>query len=230
MYSPTYGELKSNLQKELDLEDETFVTPEELMKYANEAVEMISSSIHSIYEDYYKTEATISLVSGQALYDLPSDIYAQKIRHIHYNDNGSKNYEIKKVKQIKYLADITSEDAYQYDITNSSAAGLKIKIYPTPQESNDNVTIYYLRNAKRFTADSDVCDIPEFSSVLVQYMRWKCLSKEVHPDTDMAARDLERMRQEMVDTLTARIPDEEFNLIPMDASFYRDFDDSQGVY
>lgn len=230
MYSPTYGELKANLQKELDLEDETFVTPIELMKYANEAVEMISSSIHSIYEDYYKTEATISLVSGQALYDLPSDIYAQKIRHIHYNDNGTKNYEIKKVKQIKYLADIDQEDAYQYDITNSSSAGLKIKIYPTPQENSSNVTIYYLRNAKRFTADADVCDIPEFSSVLVQYMRWKCLSKEVHPDTDMAARDLERMRQEMVDTLTARIPDEEFNLIPMDASFYRDFDDSQGVY
>lgn len=229
MYSPTYGEIKSSLQKELDLEDETFVTPEELLKYANEAIEMVSSSIHSIYEDYFLAETTIEFNEGQASYDLPTDIYAQKIRHMKYDDGGTRVYEIRRIKKLNDISFIRPEDLFRYNITNNSAEGLKIKIYPTPQESTTNVTLYYLRTANRFTADSDVCDIPEFSSVVVQYMRWKCLAKEVHPDADAALRDLNNMRQEMVDTLTARIPDEQ-NTIDPDLSFYLDFDTNIGSY
>jgi hypothetical protein len=60
--------------------------------------------------------------------------------------------------------------------------------------------------------------------VLVQFVRWKCLSKEGHPDANQAGADLERMKQEMVDTLTARVPDED-NFVLKDMSFYRDYDD-----
>lgn len=229
MYSPTYGEIKASLQKELDIEDETFITPEELLKYANEAVEMVSSSIHSIYEDYFLAEAPMTLVSAQAEYSLPSDIYAQKIRHLRYSDGYSRIYEVKRIQQLKDIAHIQNEDLYQYLLTNNSASGVKLKLYPTPQENSSNLTMYYLRTAKRFAVDADVCDIPEFSAVVVQYMRWKCLAKEVHPDAEAALRDLNNMRLEMVETLTARVPDEQ-NIIPIDTSFYRDFDDSQGVY
>ena len=101
---------------------------------------------------------------------------------------------------------------------------MKITLFPTPQDSNSNITVWYLRNAKRFSADTDVCDIPEFTSVVVQFVRYKCLTKEGHPDAAQAAQDLERMKQEMVDTLTARVPDED-NTVLKDTTFYRDFDD-----
>lgn len=224
MYSPTYSELKAQLQKELDLEDQTFVTAQELLNYANEAVDMVESAIHSIYEDYFLTKTTLTLVSGQQTYSFPTDIYAQKIRNISYNDGGSQTYDIRRIKKLYDTNFILPPDLYQYLITNDSTSGLKIVFYPTPAENSSNVTIWYLRNAKRFSSDSDVCDIPEFTAVVVQYMRWKCMNKEGHPDTAMAAQDLDRMRQEMVDTLTARVPDEN-NYVTPDFTFYQDFDD-----
>lgn len=225
MYSPTYAELKSSLQKELDLEDETFITADEFLNYFNAAVDEVESAIHTIYEDYFLTKANISLVSGTATYDLPSDIYAQKIRAILYNNNGTKKYFVQRVKKLEETMWMENEDFYKYLITNTSADGLKINLYPTPSETNStNMSIYYLRNAKRFADSTDECDIPEFTHVIVQYVRWKCLSKEGHPSTNEALADLERMKADMVMTLEARVPDED-NFVIMDQSFYLDFDD-----
>jgi hypothetical protein len=227
MYSPTYGELKSNLQKELDIEDETFITPNELLNYFNEAVDMVESAIHTIYEDYFLTSAPVSLIDGTAEYSLPSDIFAQKIRGMFYSDGASNIFEIRRVKQLNEINFLNLAQRpvydYRYLIKNDSTSGLKLVFYPTPNESTTNVTIWYLRNAKRFTTEADVCDIPEFTSVIVQYARWKCLDKEGHPAVQMAASTLQQLRQEMVDTLTARVPDED-NYVVKDSSHYDDFD------
>jgi hypothetical protein len=224
VYNPTYAELKSYLQKELDLEDETFITADEFLSYFNEAVDMVEASIHNIYEDYFLTSAVLPIVAGVAGYDLPTDIYAQKIRKILYNDNGSLKYEIRRVKRLEDTLYIEQADLFAYILMNSGSLGMKINLFPTPQVSNSNITVWYLRNAKQFTLGTDVCDIPEFTSVVVQFVRYKCLTKEGHPDAAQAAQDLERMKQEMVDTLTARVPDED-NTVLKDTTFYRDFDD-----
>lgn len=224
MYSPTYSELKTYLQKELDIEDETFITATELQSYFNEGVDMVEAAIHNIYEDYFLTSVPIFFVSGTQNYSLPSDIYAQKIRRVLYDDGGAKKYVIKQVKKLEEIMYIQTPDLYRYVLTNSGTSGIQMTVYPTPSETSSFVTMWYIRNAKRFTSDSDVCDIPEFTSVIVQYARWKCLNKEGHPDTQQAAMDLDRMKQEMVDTLTARVPDED-NYVMNDMSFYRDFDD-----
>jgi hypothetical protein len=224
VYSPTYAELKSYLQKELDLEDETFITDDEFLSYFNEAVDMVEAAIHNIYEDYFLTMAALPITAGTAAYSLPSDIYAQKIRKILYNDNGSLKYEIRRIKRLEDTLYIEQADLYAYILMNSGSTGMKVNFFPTPQDSNSNISVWYLRNAKRFTTDTDVCDIPEFTSVVVQFVRYKCLTKEGHPDAASAAQDLERMKQEMVDTLTARVPDED-NTVLKDTTFYRDFDD-----
>lgn len=231
MYSPTYGELKSNLQKELDLEAEDFITPIELLNYFNEAVDMVESTIHTIYEDYFLTSAPVSLVSGTPGYVLPTDIYAQKIRGMFYSNGSTNIFEVKRIKNLAELSylNLTANalNTYRYLITNDSTAGLKVIFYPTPNETNTNMTMWYLRNAKKFAVNSDVCDIPEFTAVIIQYARWKCLDKEGHPSTMMAAATLQQLRQEMVDTLTARVPDED-NTIIADFSHYNEFDSIYG--
>jgi hypothetical protein len=230
MYSPTYGQLKSDLQRELDLQDETFITSDEMLSYFNEAVDMIEAAIHTIYEDYFLTTEVLNLVNGTAQYNLPTDIYAQKIRRIIYSDGNSQVFDIKRVRELDEIPYLnlpgTQAILYKYMITNSSTAGLKINIYPTPNITTSNVTMYYIRNAKRFTADSDVCDIPEFTNVIVQYARFKCLSKEFPdaPPAQQAMQVLQMKQQEMVDTLTARVPDED-NEVIKDTRFYNDFDD-----
>lgn len=225
MYSPTYGELLADLQKELDLEAETFITADEFLSYFNRGVDEVEAAIHTIYEDYFLTNTTVSLVSGTQNYNLPSDIYAQKIRGLFYSDGNSLQYEIRRIEKLQETQYLIQTDLYKYVLTNASASGLKLAFYPVPSETSTNVTMWYIRNAKRFTGvDSEVCDIPEFTNVIVQYVRWKCLAKEGHPDTQAALMDLERMRQDMVDTLTARVPDEH-NEVIKDISFYTDFDD-----
>ena len=204
MYSPTYGELKSYLQKELDIEDETFITADELLSYFNEGVDIPEAAIHNIYEDYFLTNTTIYLVNGTQSYALPSDIYPQKIRRILYNYNGSKKYVIKQMKKLEDQMFVDSNDYYRYIIKNSGTSGLQLCFFPTPYETSSNTTMWYIRNAKRFTADADVCDIPEFTSVIVQYARWKCLNKEGHPDTQQAAMDLDRMKQEKIGRASCR--------------------------
>ena len=114
MYSPTYADLKSYLEKELDLEDETFITADEMQSYFNEAVDMIEASIHNIYEDYFLTNSSLSILNGQAAYNLPSDIYAQKIRKVLYNDGGSYKYEIKRVKKLEETMFIQTPDLHIY--------------------------------------------------------------------------------------------------------------------
>jgi hypothetical protein len=232
MYSPTYSELKTYLQKELDIEDETFITADELLSYFNEGVDMVEAAIHNIYEDYFLTSTTLFMVNGTQGYSLPTDIYAQKIRRILYSDGSAQRYEIKRVKRLEDLMYVESGDLYRYIIKNSSSSGLQLMIYPTPSSTNSFGTIWYIRNATKFADDDDTCDIPEFTSVIVQYVRWKCLNKEGHPDAAANGAILEQMKQEMVDTLTARIPDED-NYVQKDWSFYSDFDDWRnggGVY
>lgn len=223
MYNPTFGEIKTMIQQELDLQDETFITPKEILNYINEGVKMVESTIHTIYEDYFLTQGNVSFVSNQATYSLPSNIYANKIRQLWYNDNNALNYEIRKVRQLKEIQSVRYPDLYKYMITNDAVAGFKINFYPTPQENSSNCIIWYIRTAKQYEDNNDVCDIPEFANVVIQYGRWKCMSKEGHPDTDAAERDLIAMKQIMIDSLTARIPDEH-NEVIQDVSFYEDFD------
>lgn len=226
MYSPTYGELKADLQKELDLEDETFITPDELLNYFNEAITVVSSEIHTIYEDYFLAQTlSISITSGTSRYDLPDDIFAQKIRSLVYDDGASKKYEIKRIKQIKEIPFVANTDLYRYIIVNDATDGVQIELHPTPAETNSNVKMMYLRGATRFTGDdADICDIPEFTNVVVQYAKWKCLCKEGHPDANNAAAILDGLRKQMVETLMARVPDED-NEVIKDTTFYDDFDD-----
>lgn len=228
MYNPTFAEIKTLLQQELDLQDETFIVSTEIMSYLNEGVDMVEATIHTIYEDYFKTTGPLSITSGTAAYSLPTDIYAQKIRCLWYNNNSTLLYEVRKIKQKKEILFLTPPAQpypYKYDLMNSGTLGMQLILYPTPLETNSNITMDYIRNAKKYTVDADVCDIPEFSNVVVQYARWKCMSKEGHPDTQAAAGDLVAMKQAMVDTLTARVPDEH-NEVVQDVSFYEDFDNS----
>lgn len=226
MYNPTYGEMLDDLQRELDLQDETFITPNEFLSYFNRGIDEVESAIHTIYEDYFLVKAPLSLVYGTRDYDLPEDIYAQKIRGIFYNDGNSKQYEIRRILKLQETDFLDqSTDMYKYVLINSATAGVQVSFYPLPSETDTLITIWYLRNAKRFVDSTSVCDIPEFTPVITQYARWKCLAKEGHPDTQAALQDYQRMMQNMVETLTARVPDEH-NEVPLDVSFYNDFDAS----
>lgn len=138
----TYEEARRKVQKDLDLEEELFVTPSEMLGYFNEAIDEAEAIIMKINEDYFLTEAPILLVAGRAVYSPPDNIYAMKIRKLRYQ-NGSIYYDVKRMRDHRKFGDIadfdfasSGTDDFMYYIRNDSANGFKIVLSRKPEESS----------------------------------------------------------------------------------------------
>lgn len=230
MILPLFSEMNQKIKNDLDLNEETFIQPQELVAYFNEAVDMIEGQIHTLYEDYFLTSSSVDVTEGQSEVNLPTNIFANKIRRVMWILNDSEKYTMQRVRNLDELLMASAPDDYRFMITNSEAGGFKLSISPAFRvtTSNTPLKIWFLRNAKRYEDETSVCDIPEYSNVINQYVRYKCHAKEGHPDAQQDLADLERLRTAMVETLRDKFIDEQ-NEVPKDFTFYRDFD-MQGFY
>lgn len=227
----TYLQIRTKINQDLDLENEDFVQPTEMLGYVNEGIDVCEALIHTIYEDYFLTSSTISLVLGTSEYALPTEIYANKIRGIIYTQ-GSQIFRLRHLKTYKKFEELAIQGVvpasfpdYSYFITNSSTTGIRLRLVPAAQETAANVlTMWYLRNARRLALDADLCDIPEFVHFVIQYAKMRCYEKEGHPNLEKSIGDLGTMKTVMEETLTDMVPDEDNAIIP-DASFYDEFND-----
>jgi len=223
----TLLEIKNEVKRALDIEEEDFIQDDEITDYINEAIDECEAEIHDLNKDYFLTKANISLVAGTASYSLPAGIYASKIRRVMYSVNGRiypirrvrEEYEFEKIANILQYS--TSTEDYGYILQNDSAAtGVKMVIYPTPYETSSTaVTIWYYRNANRLSSDSDLCDIPEFYQFVVRYAKMRVYEKEMHPNLEYSIQQVEAQRKQMVDTLTEMSPDTD-NTVNGDYSHY----------
>lgn len=222
----TRTEIVSKIERDLGLEDEDFVDPDELYDYINEAIDEAEAEIHSLYQDYFLAQDTITLVSGTDEYTLPSDIYGHKIRKLLYK-NGSTVRVIPRLPESRkfdtYVDNLTTsvtDGSYDgYFVINETAGSPKVLFTPPVAESGAYVKIFYLRNANRLTSADSVCDIPEFVSFVIQYAKVRCYEKEGHPNLPLAVQALEAQRSQMTSTLENMVPDNE-NLIEADTSWY----------
>jgi hypothetical protein len=224
----TGTQIKEKIERDLDLEDEEFITDDEMLGYINEGVREAAAEINDLYEDYLLKRAYIPLVSGTEEYALPSDIYAMKIRRIVYR-SGSTVYSIDRIKDWKkfeeYALESVSQSStrYKYFPINSVAGEPRLLFSPPAKEtSSQNVTIWYFREAAILSSFTDTCDIPEFINFIIQYVKVRCYEKEVgHPNLQKAMLDLEQQRSQMQSTLAAMVPDAD-NEIEPDLSLYEE--------
>lgn len=232
MTSFTLAQIQTKLKYDLDIFDEDFVDLDtELPGYINEAIDDAESVIHTLYEDYFYVQGTITLVSGTHSYALPSDIFGHKIRGLFYN-NGTSRYVITKIRKPSDTLGYTSTTTarYRYLITNVSGTGPRVKFYPTPLESGAYIECHYIRNAKRLALTSDECDIPEFINFIYAHVRYNLAIKEKLPlDIEKAEQRLLFQRALMEKTLTAMTVDEDSNRIEQDVTFYEDFDSHESI-
>jgi hypothetical protein len=222
-----YQDVREKVEADLDLEEEVFIEPNEMLGYCNEAIDEAEAEIHKLHEDYFLTNSDITLVNGQSEYDLPTDIYAQKIRGVIYK-NGSLVYPIQRVRNLYRFEDIAQSEIfgkaefYRYYILNPSASdGYKLVLLPESREDGDFVKIWYLRNANRVEDDTSVIDIPEFANFIIQFMKVRILEKEGNPNLPTAIQILQQQRQMMVDTLTQMIVDDD-DQVEGDFSHYQE--------
>ena len=222
----TYLEIRTKVRKDLGIEQEDFVSPEEMLGYCNMAIDDAESEIHTLYEDYFLSETSLNIVANQSDISLPTDIYASKIRGLIYND-GQLVYPVRRhansLEMFEYVEQdkISTATDFRYYLTNSSAsAGIKLRLTPTPKvDQNGVLKLFYIRNANRMVDDTSLCDIPEFTDYIIQFMKVRCYEKEMHPNMGPAIAMLEYKKKNMINTLSNMIPDDD-NLIDQDQSFY----------
>ncbi len=231
----TFAQIKQKVERELDLEAEDIVQPEEFQEYVNDGIDEAEAEIHKLglEDEYFLTKAFLALNTGVGEYSLPANIYANKIRKVIYK-SGSQVYEIKRLrgkKKFEVIADIelygNTLDYYQYLLTNPDAdGGVVFNLYPPSREtSTQNANIWYIRCANRWVdlvVDTTLCDLPAFAlNFLYAYVQWRCFDKEQHPGAGEKKAYKEEAKRLMVETLTNMVPDEESG-IEMDLSSYDD--------
>lgn len=220
----TWDDIKTEIEAEYDLSEETFMSTTELLVHLNDAVRDVEKEIHTIpgAEKYYESPGTVSLTSGSDYGTKPTDIYDNKITLLYYND-GSNKYEIRPEKNLAFAQEKQSGEFYTYRIENSTASGTRIRFYPTPSEtSTSNVKIFYIRKAAEVTALTDVIDVPQSArSFIKQYIIDQAVNKErMTPDAPESAA-LKAERDKLVSILTNMIVDEN-NEVLADYELYQD--------
>jgi hypothetical protein len=224
----TLAQIRTKLKQDLDLEQEQFIVSSELLGYINQAIDDAEAIIHGLYADYFLKSDTLTLSVGTQDYVLPADIYANKLRRVLYDD-GSQRYRIKRIKNFDVipflLEQSNSTDYLRYTLENVSAgpSGIIMRFYPIPQVSGSYVTRWYIRNANRLSADSDICDIPEFINYIYAHVAHSVATKE-KLGQDMQESEARKMQQQvlMEETLHTLMPDED-NEVKKDLSSYWDF-------
>lgn len=163
----TYAELRQKMELELDLEDEIFVRPDELIGYTNKAISFCESAVLKIDEDYFLSIMHIPLRSGVAEYEYPYDTYAYKIRGLEYSA-GATIYPVKRFRRMGKFDSVEIanyypvNNLYAYTTINKATDGrAKIVLIPEsketsvvtyPQSLNQTqapLKLYYIRHANR---------------------------------------------------------------------------------
>ena len=223
----TWLEIRTKIERELDLESETFITEDELLGYANEAIDEVERQILTLCEDYFLTRSTLSLVSGTEEYTLPTDIYANKIRQLVYR-NGQDVWKLRRIRDWEKFAIYEAEKTntsnssyYGYFLLNSVPGAPKLLLAPTPLETGPYIQVWYIRNANVLCVDTDICDIPEAAQYVMAYMKVKCHEKDMNPNLGKAVADLELQRADTLKTLAEMFPDNE-STIEADTRLYDD--------
>lgn len=175
----TYQEMKAKVLGDLDLYDETFISPNEIAGYFNEATSEAAAEIHDLNQDYFLTRFYMPMVSGTSVYALPPNIYANKIRGIIYA-NGSLIYEVKKLKRrglfenIANIQQYGAADYYKYILANHVAGQATLELYPASRDtailppttgSFTPMILWFLRNVTRVPMVAYNGDLAELTNI-----------------------------------------------------------------
>ncbi len=215
MLYKTLSEIRDIIQREMDLQEETFVDPvKEMPEYINQAINFAEAEIINLHQDYYLTSTEWQPLTESM--ELPEDIYANRIRRVEVR--GGTN-----VDQVfrAHNLDKFSENGMRYIILN--AGGMKPKIKFNSTEGFSEARIWYIRNANRLASDSDVCDLPEIATdFIVAFVKAKVYEKEkLFTLLQSAKQDVAAYRELYQDTLQS-LTDDNTDMIQPDFSFYED--------
>jgi len=167
----TWSFISTFVKRKLDLQEESFITPAELLDYGEEALRFCESVIHklNIEDQYFTTVQPLALVEGRSEYSLPSNIYANKIQRVVYND-GSRIFDIPRLRQEKRFEAASLMDqhppgeSYGYMLMNNDPrATTQIRLFPKSRETSVKVT----PTGDLTSGSTTITTVSDFTSIVV---------------------------------------------------------------
>ena len=245
-------EILNKVKRDFDLENNRFVSDQEIISYINDAIDAAETQIHTYSLDnwYFSTFIRKDIQAGQNGYTLPKNIYATKILGLTQRIED-REYDValatghdkfsffsnRNVDRLRGDSDqvftylILNRDRMVVDANgNEVPEGYRIWLSPTPSETIiKGLTIYYIRNARRLQNLSDLCDIPEFVNLyIIPHVKNTISLKENYGNSSQFTEQLAMAEKRMQLTLENMIPGSD-NLIEADLSFYEDDFDASNV-
>lgn len=229
----TLADMRTKIERDLDIEAEEFIQPEELIELFNDGIARAEARIINLglRDKYFQKRSWISLVNGQEDYDLPTEIYVDKIEKIIYQ-KGTIIYKVEPIDSEQMFEEIQMtntysagvQTAYRYLIRHDTPGVEKIQIVPVPSEDLTNgLTVWHFRDANRMSADDDICDLPEIAiQFIYAYVKEKVYEKEKGQAWALAKDDRKEAEELMVETLQQQISDSDLTKLDMDMSAYEE--------
>lgn len=225
----TWGDIKAEVQKDHGIEGDPDYDEQELINLCNRAINRVESRVIQLQQDYFLVRANpIPVTSGVTEYDIPSDIYGNKIRRVFWNQEGynrKRLYRATNIDDMEEMRDYSSYDykkKLRYMILNDAVNGRKITL--SYSDSDANLIIYYTRNANRFTVtggNGQICDIPEFADAVIAHMKYSIEKKDKSPTTVASKQDYIEIMEELTSSLGQAVNDEDTTIEP-DSEIWED--------
>lgn len=227
----TFGDLRTQVEAELDLQDETFISPAEMIGYWNRAVSVAEGDMVTLgfRDKYFLAREFLSITKDVESYALPATLYGNKIIKVIYHV-GATFYTLLPLdskdmfENYEYLNNFSTTDFYRYLITHTTPASQQFVLVPKAQITAANcITIWFSRSANRYAVDADICDFPALCyEFLSAYVKMLCYAKESHVNYPAAKEEAERQQQMMQSVLSGQISDSQMSLLEMDLSPYQE--------
>lgn len=168
----TYAEMVNKVELDLDLKDETFIDPDEMRGYFNEALTEAESEIMVLNQEYFLAKYFVPFVQGNTTYNLPENLFANKIRAFIYKNNSIiypiVQYRRKdKFQNIALTEQYGPNDDYRYLIPNEYPGQRQLEIHPKARETailapyDQKFTpaiLWFIRNCNRVPLLGEYCN------------------------------------------------------------------------
>lgn len=227
MQARTWETVLGEIKQEMDLEDEGFIKDSELMAAANRMIRYIEGTIVTLNDNYLMLHHDFTLAANVDTYDLPTNLFAQKIIYILFTDKIGTKTGISKGEPWECVQ-AAAKGRMHYEILNTAwNTGNDIKFYGLPTyDSSQTLKMWYIREITRITSINSYVNLPEFENLIALAVKQKIAEKEKNPLLTLILQDIADEKRNMITAITNQAPDG-LNIEP-DVSFYDDF--NGGVY
>lgn len=234
----TLSDIINRVNKDLDLEAETFYKPALMTEAINSAITDVEKIVINQFNDYLLAYQDYNLSADQELLTLPTDLYMFRIRGIYYKRSGfdtitNSDDEIYKVRKISLedIMSVNSRHEYKYRLFNNASSGQEIQLYPpvrSDDAGNNKIRIFYIRHFARLSNLTDILDVP-YPEYILDYVRRLVMIKEGHPLLPEVTRSLAQGRIDILEDMKALSDDDEDAKLEPNNDTLREFGDQTAM-